>query len=137
MLWAHELRLLLRQRLTVAALLLLSRFDFAFLAVRGYIDIPYLALVVWAVALEAGRPRRGLPVFALLVLAIANRDPIPRAGSLAVALANVAWVIASVAALVSGALDPTTGGAVWVIAQALVVEAFATVQLYARSGSAR
>ncbi len=53
----------------VAALLLLSRFDFAFLAVRGYIDIPYLALVVWAVALEAERPRRGLPVFALLVLA--------------------------------------------------------------------
>src|SRR3954447_1358541 len=31
----------------VAALLLLSRFDFAFLAARGYIDIPYLALVVW------------------------------------------------------------------------------------------
>lgn len=53
----------------VAALLLLSRFDFAFLAVRGYIDIPYLALVVWAVALEAARPRRGLPVLALLVLA--------------------------------------------------------------------
>ncbi len=53
----------------VAALLLLSRFDFAFLAVRGYIDIPYLALVVWAVALEAAAPRRGLPVFVLLVLA--------------------------------------------------------------------
>jgi hypothetical protein len=53
----------------IAALLLLSRFDFAFLAVRGYIDIPYLALVVWAVALEAARPRRGLPVLALLVAA--------------------------------------------------------------------
>ena len=46
----------------IAAALLLSRFDFAFLAVRGYIDIPYLALVVWAVALEAQRPRRGTPV---------------------------------------------------------------------------
>lgn len=53
----------------VAALLLLSRFDFAFLAVRGFIDIPYLALVVWAVALEAQRPRRGHAVFALLFLA--------------------------------------------------------------------
>ena len=53
----------------VAALLLLSRFDFAFLAVRGYVDIPYLALVVWAVALEAQRPRRGRAVFALLVAA--------------------------------------------------------------------
>jgi hypothetical protein len=53
----------------VAAALLLTRFDFAFLAARGYIDIPYLAFVVWAAALEAGRPRRGLPVFALLALA--------------------------------------------------------------------
>src|SRR5437763_1874803 len=36
------------------------------LAARGYIDIPYLALVVWAGALEVARPRRGLPVFLLL-----------------------------------------------------------------------
>lgn len=53
----------------IAAALLLSRFDFAFLAARGYIDIPYLAFVVWAAALEAGRPRRGTPVFVLLTLA--------------------------------------------------------------------
>ena len=53
----------------VAAGLLLSRFDFPFLAARGYIDIPYLALVLWAVALEAERPRRGTPVFVLLALA--------------------------------------------------------------------
>src|SRR3954454_7280591 len=50
----------------VAALLLCTRFDFPFLAARGYIDIPYLALVVWAGALEVARPRRGLPVFLLL-----------------------------------------------------------------------
>jgi hypothetical protein len=53
----------------IAGALLLSRFDFAFLAARGYIDIPYLAFVVWAAALEAERPRRGLPVFVLLGLA--------------------------------------------------------------------
>src|SRR4051812_48737429 len=53
----------------IAALLLLTRFDFAFLAARGYIDIPYLALVMWAVALEARRPHRGAPVFALLTAA--------------------------------------------------------------------
>ncbi len=53
----------------VAALLVLSRFDFAFLAARGYVDVPYLALVVWAVALEATRPRRGVPVLLLLVAA--------------------------------------------------------------------
>src|SRR3954462_12873040 len=53
----------------VAALLVCTRFDFPFLAVRGYIDIPYLALVVWAAALELARPRRGLPVFLLLTAA--------------------------------------------------------------------
>jgi hypothetical protein len=53
----------------VAALLLCTRFDFPFLAVRGYIDIPYLALVVWAAALEVDRPRRGMPVFLLLTAA--------------------------------------------------------------------
>jgi hypothetical protein len=53
----------------VAAALLLTRFDFPFLAARAYIDIPYLAFVVWAAALEAERPRRGTPVFLLLVCA--------------------------------------------------------------------
>ena len=53
----------------VAALLLLSRLDFPFLAARGYIDIPYLALILWAAALEAQRPRRGGAVWVLLTLA--------------------------------------------------------------------
>src|SRR3954464_758890 len=53
----------------VAALLLCTRFDFPFLALRGYIDIPYLALVIWAAVLELARPRRGLPVFLLLTAA--------------------------------------------------------------------
>jgi hypothetical protein len=64
----------------IAALLLLTRFDFAFLAARGYVDVPYMALVVWAAVMEACRGgagdeppgeavRRGWPVFALLALA--------------------------------------------------------------------
>lgn len=53
----------------VAALLILTRFDFPFYAVRGYIDPAYLALVIWAAVLEVRRPRRGIPVLALLVLA--------------------------------------------------------------------
>src|SRR3954468_5636145 len=53
----------------VAAVLLLTRFDYPFLAARGYIDIPYMALVVWAATLEARTPRRGVPVLALLALA--------------------------------------------------------------------
>src|ERR671931_593696 len=46
----------------IAAALTLTRFDFGFLAARGYIDVPYMALVIWAAALEAARPRRGGPV---------------------------------------------------------------------------
>jgi hypothetical protein len=53
----------------IAAALTLTRFDFGFLAARGYIDIPYMALVVWAAVLEAGRPRRGVPVLITLALA--------------------------------------------------------------------
>jgi hypothetical protein len=52
-----------------AAALLCSRFDFPFLAARAYIDIPYLAFVVWAAALESERPRRGTIVFVLLACA--------------------------------------------------------------------
>ena len=53
----------------VGAALLLTRLDYGFLAARGYIDIPYMAMVVWAAALEAQRPRRGAPVLALLAAA--------------------------------------------------------------------
>jgi hypothetical protein len=52
-----------------AAGLLCTRFDFPFLAARAYIDIPYLAFVVWAAALESERTRRGTPVFVLLACA--------------------------------------------------------------------
>lgn len=53
----------------IAALLVLTRFDFPSLAVRAYVDIPFMATVVWAGALEAARPRRGTPVFLLLAAA--------------------------------------------------------------------
>ena len=53
----------------VAAALVLTRFDFGFLAARGYIDVPYMAIVVWAAVLEARRPRRGVPVLLLLAAA--------------------------------------------------------------------
>ena len=46
----------------VAALLLLSRFFIENLAAQGYLDISYVALIVWAVVLEVERPRRGAPV---------------------------------------------------------------------------
>ncbi len=53
----------------VAVVLLLTRFNFEFLAARGYIDPAYAAAIVWAAALEVERPRRGTPVFLLLLVA--------------------------------------------------------------------
>jgi hypothetical protein len=55
----------------VAAALLVSRFDFPFLAARGYIDIPYLAVVIWAAVIELRAPRRH-PVVVLGLLAAAG-----------------------------------------------------------------
>ncbi len=54
----------------VAALLVLSRFFLENLAAQGYLDISYVALIVWAVVLEVERPRRGAAV--LLALAAAG-----------------------------------------------------------------
>ena len=53
----------------IAAVLLVSRFDFPFLAARGYIDVPYMALVIWAGVLEAEQRRRGTLVLVLLAFA--------------------------------------------------------------------
>jgi len=53
----------------IAGALVCTRLDFPFLAARAYIDIPYLAFVIWAAALEAERPRRGAPVLLLLTCA--------------------------------------------------------------------
>jgi hypothetical protein len=53
----------------IAAGLLCTRFDFPFLAARAYIDIPYLAMIVWAATLEFEKPRRGGIVWLLLFAA--------------------------------------------------------------------
>jgi hypothetical protein len=52
-----------------AVALLLTRFNFMFLAARGYVDLTYCAAIVWAAALEIEKPRRGTLVFALLLVA--------------------------------------------------------------------
>jgi hypothetical protein len=53
----------------LAALLVLSRFFVENLATQGYLDISYVALIVWAVAFEVERPRRGALVFLTLAAA--------------------------------------------------------------------
>ncbi len=52
-----------------AAAIVATRLDFWWLSSVAYLDIPYAAMIVWAAALEAERPRRGGGVWVLLVLA--------------------------------------------------------------------
>ena len=52
-----------------AVALLLTRFNFMFLAARGYVDLTYCAAIVWAAAFEIERPRRGTLVFVVLLTA--------------------------------------------------------------------
>jgi hypothetical protein len=51
------------------ALFVGSSFAFLLYAVRAFVDVPFLALVIWAAALDAARPRRGAAPMALLVAA--------------------------------------------------------------------
>jgi len=53
----------------LAALFVGSSFAFLLYAARAYVDVPFLALVLWAAALEARVPRRGRAVMALLAVA--------------------------------------------------------------------
>lgn len=52
-----------------AAFFVGSSFAFLLYAVRAFVDVPFLALVVWAAALEVARPRRGLAPMVLLAFA--------------------------------------------------------------------
>lgn len=54
---------------TAAVVVMLTRTDLEFFALRAVVDIPFLALVFAAAALELKRPRRGWPVLVLLALA--------------------------------------------------------------------
>ncbi|HWI08042.1 MAG TPA: hypothetical protein VNT54_11055 [Solirubrobacteraceae bacterium] len=53
----------------LAAAIFLTRVPPLNFGIRGYVDLPTVALVVWAAVLEARRPRRGAAVLVLLALA--------------------------------------------------------------------
>jgi len=53
----------------VAALIVLTRAPFLSNGLRAYVDLPYIALCLGALAIESKRPRAGWPVLALLALA--------------------------------------------------------------------
>jgi len=53
----------------LAAAIVLTRVPILNFGIRGYVDLPMVALIVWAAILEVRRPRRGAPVLVLLAIA--------------------------------------------------------------------
>lgn len=53
----------------IAAVLVVLRYNYLLLAVRAYLDVPFMALLVWAAAWEVARPKRGTSVMVLLAIA--------------------------------------------------------------------
>ncbi|SDL69507.1 hypothetical protein [Nonomuraea jiangxiensis] len=73
----------------------------------------------------------GLLVYGVAVGLLSTRHPIPPSLTWAVIALNAAWPLASLLTLVTGALDLTTAGTFWTIAQALVVAVFGELQFLA------
>ena len=107
----------------VAALIMLTREPVLSYGLRAYIDIPYVALVLGAVALEMKRRDRGAPVLALLALAGLLR---PEAWLLSLAYVALLWSrglgshaarllpLAAAAPLIWGGVDlVVTGNPLW------------------------
>ncbi|MEQ4719371.1 hypothetical protein [Nonomuraea sp. B19D2] len=70
-----------------------------------------------------------LLVYGAAVGLLATRRTISPAATRAVIALNIIWTLGSIAAVVTGAAAFTTIGAVWAIAQALVVGVFAELQI--------
>ena len=94
--------------LTLAAGPLGDLFDLpvALLRATGIFLLPYTAFVVY----------------------VATRTEIPRWGAWAIVGLNLVWAVASLVLLVTGWVDPSGIGIAFVVAQALIVAAFADVQ---------
>ncbi|WP_067655381.1 hypothetical protein [Nocardia harenae] len=103
-------------------------------AVTGVNGLAYLALAGPIESLLGLDRGLGIPigvfliVYAVAVAAVGQLARIPAAAAGAVIAVNAAWAVASVVALLAGALGVTAAGAVWAVLQALVVGAFAALQ---------
>jgi hypothetical protein len=78
-----------------------------------------------------------LLLFAAGVWVVATRPVVPRNAVLAIASANALWLIGSLVFAATHASSPTTAGTIWIVLQALVAGAFATLQAAGAGSPAR
>jgi len=109
--------------------------DAAVTGVNGLVYVAATAAVSALLGPGAGL-LRGIGAFlivygaAVALLATRGDDrTVSEAGTRAVIGLNITWAVGSVAAVATGLLEFTTMGAVWAIAQALVVATFAGLQI--------
>ena len=70
-----------------------------------------------------------LLAYAAVVWIVGTRREIPRGPVYAIVGANAIWAVDSVVMAIAGWGDATTAGTVWILLQAVVVAAFAELQL--------
>jgi len=70
-----------------------------------------------------------LLAYAAVVWIVGSRKRIPRGPVYAVIAANAIWAVDSIVTALAGLGGPTTAGTVWIVLQAVVVAAFAELQL--------
>lgn len=69
-----------------------------------------------------------LTAYGIAVALVGRPATINRTAVSAVAIGNLTWVLASLVAVVTGALSLTTVGSVWAVLQAITVGGFAALQ---------
>ncbi|QYG95737.1 hypothetical protein HC251_23795 [Iamia sp. SCSIO 61187] len=106
-------------------------------AVTGANGVAYLAGAslldgVLGVSVGALRPIGAfLVAFAAVVAVVATRRPVPGGAVRELALANAAWVGASLVVAATDALDANGVGTAWTVLQAVTVAGFAALQVWA------
>ena len=108
------------------------RLDAVVTGVNGAAYLLAASLLDDLLGLPAGLLRSGgafLLLFAATVWLVGARPAISTPAVRAVVALNALWSVGSVVGVVVGAGSPSTIGAVWLVVQAVVVAAFAALQL--------
>jgi hypothetical protein len=114
-----------------ALLRLVLKFDATMTGANGLAYVAAAGPLEELLGVDAGLMRTlgaFLVAFALVVAVVATRPVVSRRLVIAIAEANAAWAVGSVAFAVAGASSPSTVGTIWIATQALVVATFAGLQ---------
>lgn len=120
------------RRLDLTALPTALRLDAVVTAANGAAYLAAAAPLSDLLGLDAALLRAvgaGLLAFAAVVWLVASATRLSRRAPATIIALNAAWVVGTIAAALADVATPTTVGAVWMIAQALVVAGLVELQV--------